>query len=109
MSQNEQLRKGSTTVLILSMLDEEPMYGYRISRELEARSKGYFTMKEGLLYPALHQMEQKGLVISQWKDAGSRRRKYYRITPRGRKHLEEATEDWRTFTNNLTKVLAKRP
>ena len=108
MAQNEQLRKGSTFVLILSMLENEPMYGYRISRELESQSKGYFTMKEGLLYPALHKMEDKGLLTSQWRDAGSRRRKYYRITSRGRKHLNQASSDWRVFTSNLIKMIGKR-
>jgi hypothetical protein len=55
-----QLRKGSTPALILTLLEEKPMYGYQIARELKRRSEGYFEMKEGLLYPALHRMERDG-------------------------------------------------
>ncbi len=102
---DDQLRKGSTTVLILALLEDEPMYGYQISRELERRSYGYFTMKEGLLYPALHQMEESGLIASEWKTIDNRQRKYYRITSRGRKQLTESAAEWRMFTSQLLKLI----
>ena len=63
----DQIRKGSTSTLILSLLSDEPMYGYQITQELQRRSGGYFSMKEGLLYPALHRMEQDGLLKSEWR------------------------------------------
>jgi PadR family transcriptional regulator PadR len=101
-----QIRKGSTPVLILSLLAEQPMYGYRIARELERRSEGYFEMKEGLLYPALHRMEQDGLLKSEWRSvAGSRRRKYYSITDEGRKVLANSVAEWTTFTEKLMQVV----
>jgi PadR family transcriptional regulator PadR len=101
-----QMRKGSTTVLILSLLAEQPMYGYQIAQELEQRSEGYFTMKEGLLYPALHRMEQDGLLSSEWRTvAGARRRKYYFITKKGHKVLANSVAEWTTFTEKLMRVI----
>jgi PadR family transcriptional regulator PadR len=101
-----QIRKGSTPVLILSLLAEQPMYGYQIAQELEQRSEGYFTMKEGLLYPALHRMEQDGLLSSEWRTvAGARRRKYYFITKKGHKVLVSSVAEWTTFTEKLMRVI----
>ena len=78
MAHFQQLRKGSTTLLILSVLASDTMYGYQIMRELEHRSEGYFTMTAALLYPALHQLELDGLLRSEWKTGqGKRKRKYY--------------------------------
>ncbi len=107
MTLDNQLRKGSTAVLILALLVDEPMYGFQISRELERRSQGYFTMKEGLLYPALHQMEKNGLITGEWKTVGNRQRKYYRITPKGQKRLVRSAADWRTFTSQLLKLIGE--
>jgi len=102
----DQIRKGSTSTLILSLLSEEPMYGYQITQELQQRSEGYFEMKEGLLYPALHRMEQDGLLKSEWRSvAGSRRRKYYFITDEGRKVLVNSVAEWTTFTEKLMGVI----
>lgn len=106
MSRLPQLRKGSTPLLILSTLSTRQMYGYQIIRELEQRSAGYFTMTAALLYPALHQMEADGLVESEWKPGqGRRKRKFYRITPKGRKALAANQADWQLFLTNLFKTL----
>lgn len=106
MSQLHQLRKGSTPLLILSVLSEQKMYGYQIMRELERRSDGYFTMTAALLYPALHDLEQEGLVESHWEAGqGRRRRKYYTIMPRGRAALQETHAEWQTFVASLFKTL----
>ena len=107
MSIRDQIRKGSTTLLILAVLSEEPMYGYQISQELGQRSGGYFDMKEGLLYPLLHRMQREGLVSSNWQEAdGARRRKYYAITKAGQEALQEQTKEWQMFMNKLQGVLA---
>lgn len=106
MSLQDQIRKGSTEILILSLLAEEPMYGYQIGQELQQRSEGYFEMKEGLLYPTLHRMAQEGLLSSEWRESGTaRRRKYYAITETGRQALREQTAEWQTFTENLFHLL----
>ncbi len=102
----DQIRKGSTSTLILSLLSNEPMYGYQITQELQQRSEGYFEMKEGLLYPALHRLEQDGLLQSEWRSvAGSRRRKYYFITEEGRRVLVNSVAEWTTFTEKLMQVI----
>ena len=102
----DQMRKGSSEIIILTLLAQEPMYGYRITRELEQRSGGYFNMKEGLLYPTLHRMEQEGLVESEWRTGtGKRRRKYYTITEKGRQALAAQKAEWRTFTERLLQLL----
>jgi DNA-binding PadR family transcriptional regulator len=86
------------------------MYGYQIMRELEQRSEGYFTMTAALLYPALHQLEAEGLVKSEWQEGqGKRRRKYYTITPKGRKALTSSQTEWETFLMNLQKTLKSSP
>lgn len=106
MSQLHQLRKGSTPLLILNVLSDEKMYGYQIMRELERRSDGYFTMTAALLYPALHDLEQEGLVESEWEGgSGRRKRKYYTITARGRTAFQENHAEWRTFVDSLFKTL----
>jgi PadR family transcriptional regulator PadR len=107
MTQLQQLRKGSTPLLILNVLESDTMYGYQIMRELEERSQGYFSMTAALLYPALHQLELDGLLKSEWQEGqGKRRRKYYLITPKGRKALAASRNEWQTFIENLQKTLA---
>ena len=100
------MRKGSTTVLILSLLDEGPMYGYQLAKELAARSGGIFDFKEGTLYPALHRMEKDGLVTSYWEvvEEGPSR-KYYALTDQGRDALARRSRDWGNFARALLRVL----
>jgi PadR family transcriptional regulator, regulatory protein PadR len=108
MSLRDQIRKGSTEILILSLLAARAMYGYQISQELAEKSKGYFDMKEGLLYPTLHRMQKEGLLTSEWHDEeGARRRKYYTITAQGREMLNQQSDEWLTFMRNLQAMLVK--
>jgi PadR family transcriptional regulator, regulatory protein PadR len=102
----QQLRKGSTPLLILNVLAVEKMYGYQIMRELERRSQGYFSMTAALLYPALHQLEMDGLLKSEWQAGqGKRKRKYYAITSKGRKAFAARQAEWETFITNLQQTL----
>ncbi len=105
MTPRDQMRKGSTEILILSLLVEGPMYGYEISQQLKKRSGGYFEMKEGLLYPALHRMLQNGWLSSNWQMIDGRRRKYYSLTPSGREMLGEQAAEWITFLEHLSALL----
>jgi PadR family transcriptional regulator PadR len=106
MTRKLDMRKGSTTILILSLLAENPMYGYQISKELAARSGGVFDFKEGTLYPALHRMEKDGLLSSYWEivEEGPSR-KYYAITDEGRDALAARSRDWGDFARALLRVL----
>ena len=99
------MRKGSTEILILSLLVERPMYGYEISQQLEKRSGGYFEMKEGLLYPALHRMQQNGWLSAAWRTVDGRRRKYYALTSLGREVLGKQANEWKRFLEELHAVL----
>ena len=100
------MRKGSTTVLILSLLAEQPMYGYQLTKELASRSEGVFDLQEGTLYPALHRMEKDGLLTSYWEvvEEGPSR-KYYALTDRGKDTLASKSRAWRGFARALLRVL----
>lgn len=108
MSPETGLRKGSAKALILSLLQEQPMYGYQLSKELQRRSKGYFEFKEGTLYPALHRMEHEGLLRGEWQvvEEGPSR-KFYHLTAQGREELARSQREWATFADRLLAVLGK--
>ncbi len=104
----DQMRKGTTTLAILKLLLDtgEPMHGYRMIQELEARSRGIFAFNEGLIYPRLHQMEHDGLLRSRWEgEPGTRRRKVYVVTEKGRRQLEAEMEQWETFRRGMRLLL----
>ena len=106
MAKFQQLRKGSTTALILSILQYGPLHGYAIMRELEKRSQGFFQMTASLLYPSLHKMEKDGLVQSDWlSESSGRRRRVYKITQAGVRNLGAEKADWRQFMRHLFRTL----
>jgi DNA-binding PadR family transcriptional regulator len=108
MADLQQVRKGSTPILILSVLSGGKKHGYAIMRELEARSQGYFSMTAALLYPTLHEMEKDGLVQSAWEEgSGARKRKVYSITTAGRERLTAGSAEWRKFADQLFQMLGK--
>lgn len=105
-----ELTKGNAAVLILSCLARVPMHGYRIVKELEAISEGYFSMREGTLYPHLHQLERDGMIEGYWETgAGERQRKLYRIAESGKAELARKQAEWRKFQINLNRVLGQVP
>ena len=97
---------GTVTTLILALLSERPHYAYEILREAERRSDRQFELKEGTLYPALHQMERSGWLASEWResDAG-RRRKYYSLTPKGRRQARSKREQWEAIAAAMRAIL----
>ncbi|MHC1730408.1 MAG: PadR family transcriptional regulator [Bacteroidales bacterium] len=106
MTEIQQVRKGSTPLLILSILNESPRHGYAIMRELEERSEGYFTMTAALLYPTLHQMEQDHWVEAIWEGTpGLRRKKVYSITPQGKEQLSQGHQEWKRFFEQLFRIV----
>ena len=112
MALQEQIRKGTTEIIILSLLADldRAMYGYEIIKELEARSEGFFEFKEGLIYPRLHEMERQGLLRSEWHgEEGSRKRKFYAITAEGRRQLARDVESWQEFAENVSRLLGIEP
>jgi transcriptional regulator len=97
---------GSTVeMLILKVIDQGPTYGYEITQTVSARSGGYFDLKEGSLYPALHRLERRKLLKSSWREAEGRRRKYYELTAAGRKELAARKRAWAEFASGVQGIL----
>lgn len=91
-------KKGSAELLVLAQLDGRPRHGYEIGVEIERRSEGAVSFQIASLYPVLYRLERKGLIAGRWVEAtGQRRRRYYRLTPAGRKMLSEQRRSWGTF------------
>lgn len=101
-----ELLKGSTGLILLSLLAEKDMYGYEIAEKVHALSEGYLSYKEGTLYPALKKLELAGLVASYWQDSSDGpRRKYYRITAVGEKALADQTREWTAFSKVMQRIV----
>ena len=96
---------GSTAMLVLAVLKDQELYGYRIIEELAARSQNVFQLKEGTLYPLLHTLEAQGLVRSFDGRAAGRVRRYYHITEAGRAALAEQAEAWATYAGAVKGIL----
>src|ERR671939_1177370 len=95
----------SATPMVLGILAEGESYGYAILRRINDLSGGRLEWTDGLLYPLLHRLERLGHVESSWATPpGGRRRKYYRITDRGRAELADQRRQWAAVVNTLTNV-----
>lgn len=98
---------GGTATLVLALLKEGEMYGYQIIEELEKRSNQVFQLQEGTLYPILHSLEKAKLVTAREQETpAGRRRRYYCLTAAGLQALEEKKEEWQTFSQAVTAILA---
>ena len=108
MTINKELTKGSTALLILSVLSEQEMYGYQMIGEINRRSDNVFKMKEGKIYPILHAMVNAGLLESyDAKSETGRDRKYHRITATGSLQLKLRREEWQVFTGAVNRVIGE--
>ncbi len=106
MAERRDLLKTNIDSLLLCSVMDQPMYGYQIIKELERRSQGYFKFKEGTLYPALHRLENSGLVEGRWQVLpNGQQRKYYKITAKGRQSLVEKRSDWNDFFNAMNLII----
>ena len=103
-----QLKKGVLELLVLRFVAEKETYGYEIITTLNRASGGMFCMKEGTLYPILYRLEDSGLIMSQLVDTGKgMSKKYYRITPEGRRELENRIQLWNTFYQKVNQILSE--
>ncbi|MEE9398832.1 MAG: PadR family transcriptional regulator [Dehalococcoidales bacterium] len=106
MAQRQELIKGSSHSLLLCLLEQQPMYGYQIIKELKKKSEGYFKFKEGTLYPALHRLEKDRLVTGRWKMLpNGRPRRYYYITVKGHSKLAVERVEWQDFLNAMNLII----
>lgn len=93
-------------MLVMSVLKQSDMYGYKIIKEIERQSEDVFVLKEGTLYPILHALEEENCLESYWEECDGRKRKYYHLTRKGSKQLDEKQEEWKTFSTSVNKVLS---
>jgi transcriptional regulator len=102
---SKELRKGSADLLILALIGERPRHGYEIARLIDLRSHGALSYHVASLYPTLYRLEDRGLVEGRWVErAGQRRRRYYRLTPPGRRALRSQRSIWQGFFQALDRV-----
>jgi PadR family transcriptional regulator, regulatory protein PadR len=101
-----EMKKGSSEMLILSLLDARPRHGYEIGKLIEARSGGKLTFALPTLYPTLLRLEDRGWIKGRWVEkAGERRRCFYRLTPEGRRVLSERRKTWAEFIDAIHAVM----
>lgn len=102
---DRELKKGSSEILILALVEERARHGYEISKLIEARSDGVIRMNVASLYPLLYRLERQGLLEGRWVEkAGQRRRRFYRLTPDGRKRLRDRRSTWRSFVEAMNRI-----
>lgn len=101
--------KGHLDLILLAILEPVPLYGSEITREANARTDGYFEMKEGTLYPALHRLEKAGLLVGEFKylPRGGSPVKFYRLTERGAKALAAKRDEFSKFTGAVRSLLGE--
>jgi PadR family transcriptional regulator PadR len=98
--------QGTLDLLILKTLSLEPMHGWGISQRIQQLSREAFQVGQGSLYPALHRLEQKDWIESEWRASeNNRRAKYYRLTTAGRRALGEEMKSWRHFVGSVELIL----
>lgn len=97
---------GSTTMLVLKLLEHKDMYGYQMIEELAKKSDQTFHLKAGTLYPILHGLEHDGMVTSYDEQAdGGRIRKYYSLTSKGKNLLADKKSEWLAYAQAVRKIL----
>jgi PadR family transcriptional regulator, regulatory protein PadR len=102
---DRELKKGSAELLILSLVEHRPRHGYEISKLIQERSEGVLSFHVASFYPLLYRLEKRGFLDGRWVEkAGQRRRRYYRLTPEGRKVLKQQRSKWRDFVQAINQI-----
>jgi PadR family transcriptional regulator PadR len=102
---DRELKKGSAELLILSLVEARPRHGYEISKLIEARSDGVLRFNVASLYPLLYRLEKRGWIGGRWVEkAGQRRRRYYKLTPEGKKVLAAQRSGWQAFVEAINRI-----
>jgi PadR family transcriptional regulator len=100
------LPQGTLDLLILKVVALGPLHGYAIAQRLQQISRDVVQVQQGTLYPALHRLENRGLLVAEWKQSDTGRdAKFYRLTRRGRSHLEAETASWHRLTEAIGLIL----
>jgi DNA-binding PadR family transcriptional regulator len=109
MKAEAQALKGHLDVLLLATLEHGPRHGYAVKEALREGSDGRFDLPTGTIYPALHRLEQAGLITGSWSTVDGRRRRTYRLTGQGLARLHADRSNWHGFAAAITALLERRP
>jgi transcriptional regulator len=102
---DRELKKGSTELMILSLLENEARHGYELSKLIASLSRGVVRLHVASLYPLLYRLERRGWIEGRWVErAGQRRRRYYRLTTAGKKVLAAQRRSWRSFVEAINRI-----
>ena len=105
-SQEVEVLQGTLDLLVLKALSWEPMHGYNILDWLRRATQNELRIEDAALYPALHRMEARGLIASEWGlSENNRRAKYYQLTATGKRELRAETTSWRRYVGLMARVL----
>ena len=101
-----ELKKGTTPLLILALLEAEARHGYELSKRIESQSNGVVRVHAASLYPLLYRMEKQGWIRGRWVEkAGQRRRRYYQLTARGNDVLRAQRQSWAEFAGAIGRIV----
>lgn len=106
---NPQALKGHLDLLLLSVVANTPGHGYAITEALRSRSDAVIDLAEGTLYPALHRLENGGLLSGRWSEVNGRRRRMYQLTAKGQRALTQKRREWNLFARTVYAVVGGRP
>ncbi len=107
---DKEVKRGSTEMLILALVEDRPRHGYEIAKLIEERSDGVLQFHVASLYPLLYRLEKRGLIKGTWTEkAGQRRRRFYKLTAAGKKVLTEQRQTWSDFFAALDRVAKINP
>lgn len=107
MKRRPDLLQGTLDLLILKALERGPMHGYAVARTIQQVTDDVLRVEEGSLYPALHRLEERGLVESSWgRSEKMRRARFYTLTEAGARRLSEETAVWSTYADAVARMLA---
>jgi len=100
-----ELKKGSAEFLVLALLEHQQRHGYELSKLIASRSKGVLRFHVASLYPLLYRLEDRGWIAGRWVEKdGARRRRFYRITPKGKSTLEDHRKSWKAFVTAIGRI-----
>ena len=103
---DRELLKGNTATVVLAILGEGPLHGYQIAKQMRSRSDDALQLGQGVLYPILHRLEDRGLILGEWEQStGTPSRKRYTITKSGAAELRAKRTEWTAFSHAMSKVL----
>jgi DNA-binding PadR family transcriptional regulator len=109
MKAEAQALKGHLDVLLLATLEDGPRHGYAVKEALREGSDGRFDLPTGTIYPALHRLEEAGLITGSWSTVDGRRRRTYTLTAHGVRRLHADRSNWHGFAAAITSLLERKP